>query len=170
MQVNWNAHRFSGGALALDMANTVVLRGDAGRTFDRFERWEEIGRFAEAASRFRADELGGRRVVADAAQEKHPAIVSLREAVDRCFREAVFSGSRCGRDRPGRAVRRSGDADPARHGGGDLGAFAGRAGGPGQDPHLQELPLAVRRPQPQFQPAVVRHDRLRQPQQGKAAL
>jgi dihydrofolate reductase len=29
MAVSWTQHRFSGGALALDAANTVVLRGDA---------------------------------------------------------------------------------------------------------------------------------------------
>ncbi|MGE0500479.1 MAG: CGNR zinc finger domain-containing protein [Rhizobiaceae bacterium] len=92
MQVNWNAHRFSGGALALDIANTVVLRGDPEQTFDRFERPEEIVRFAEAASRFRAEELCGRRVVADV-DTRHATIVALREAVDRCFRGSALSGS-----------------------------------------------------------------------------
>ena len=37
MPVVWNKHRFSGGLLILDATNTVVLRGDAARSFDRFE-------------------------------------------------------------------------------------------------------------------------------------
>ena len=60
MAVAWTRHRFSGGTLALDTANTVVLRGDPLRSFDRFDDPAEIARFAEAASRFRGDELAGR--------------------------------------------------------------------------------------------------------------
>ena len=65
MAVEWNAHRFSGGALALDVANTVVLRVDPTRCFDRFADPHEIGRFAEAAEVMRADELRGRRLIVD---------------------------------------------------------------------------------------------------------
>ncbi len=36
MAVEWTEHRFAGGALALDTANTVVMRGDP-RGFDRFD-------------------------------------------------------------------------------------------------------------------------------------
>ena len=46
MAVSWTKHRFAGGALVLDTANTVVLRGDPSRTFDRFEDPAEIARFA----------------------------------------------------------------------------------------------------------------------------
>jgi predicted RNA-binding Zn ribbon-like protein len=52
MTVSWIPHRFVGGVLALDTANTVVLRIDPQRTFDRFEDTAEIGRFAEAAALF----------------------------------------------------------------------------------------------------------------------
>ncbi|RWE00938.1 MAG: hypothetical protein EOS61_29135, partial [Mesorhizobium sp.] len=64
MTVSWTPHRFTGGILALDTANTVVLRNDPERTFDRFDDPAEIARFAEAASGFRAAELGGRRLEA----------------------------------------------------------------------------------------------------------
>jgi predicted RNA-binding Zn ribbon-like protein len=36
MAVAWTPHRFTGGLLALDTTNTVVLRGDAEKSFDRF--------------------------------------------------------------------------------------------------------------------------------------
>ena len=37
MTVSWTPHRFTGGILALDTANTVVLRDDPEKTFDRFD-------------------------------------------------------------------------------------------------------------------------------------
>lgn len=89
MPVSWTQHRFSGGALALDAANTVVLRGDPGKTFDRFAEPEEIARFAEAASIFRAGELGGRRVEAKSPHRIAPVVLAIRESTDRLFREAV---------------------------------------------------------------------------------
>lgn len=89
MPVSWTPHRFSGGALALDVANTVVLRGDPDKTFDRFAEPEEIARFAEAASIFRAEELGGRRIEAMSPHGIAPVVVAIREATDRLFREAV---------------------------------------------------------------------------------
>ncbi|KQZ12694.1 MULTISPECIES: CGNR zinc finger domain-containing protein [unclassified Mesorhizobium] len=89
MPVSWTSHRFSGGALALDAANTVVLRGDPDKTFDRFAEPEEIARFAEAASIFRSEELGGRRVEAASPRRIAPVVLAIREATDRLFREAV---------------------------------------------------------------------------------
>ena len=53
MTVAWTKHRFSGGLLVLDAANTVVLRGDPGNSFDRFADPSEIERFTEAASTYR---------------------------------------------------------------------------------------------------------------------
>lgn len=93
MAIEWNAHRFSGGVLALDVANTVVLRGDAERGFDRFSDVKEIGRFADAASVFRAEELRGRRLDVSDAQRIGPLVIALREATDRLFRDAVGQGS-----------------------------------------------------------------------------
>lgn len=89
MTVSWIPHRFTGGALALDTANTVVLRGDAARTFDRFEDTAEIARFAEAAGTFRAAELGGRALAVPSSLTIAPVVLSIREATDRLFRGAA---------------------------------------------------------------------------------
>jgi predicted RNA-binding Zn ribbon-like protein len=93
MAVTWTQHRFSGGALALDVANTVVLRGDAARTFDRFDDPVEIARFTEAASDFRAEELGGRALAVADPHRIAPTVVAIREATDRLFRGAASEGS-----------------------------------------------------------------------------
>lgn len=93
MTVSWIPHRFSGGLLALDTANTMVLRGDAARSFDRFADPVEIARFAEAASVFRADELGGRRLEAADPGNIAPVVLSIREATDRLFRACAREGT-----------------------------------------------------------------------------
>jgi predicted RNA-binding Zn ribbon-like protein len=93
MAIVWNRHRFSGGVLALDTTNTVVLRGNAARSFDRFEHPVEIGRFAAAASGFRAAELGGRGLVFDPSEAGATRVVALREAADRLFRQAAAGGA-----------------------------------------------------------------------------
>ncbi|RWE25192.1 hypothetical protein, partial [Mesorhizobium sp.] len=93
MTVSWTPHRFTGGILALDAANTVVLRNDPQKTFDRFDDPAEIVRFAQAASGFRAAELGGRRLEAGAPDRIAPLVLSIREATDRLFRHAVAQGA-----------------------------------------------------------------------------
>jgi predicted RNA-binding Zn ribbon-like protein len=100
MTVSWIPHRFAGGLLALDTANTVVLRIDPEKTFDRFGDVAEIARFAEAASTFRAVELGGRRLQARAPDRIAPLVVSIRETVDRLFRNAAREGVVDTRDLP----------------------------------------------------------------------
>jgi len=91
MAVLWNRHRFSGGVLVLDTTNTVVLRGDEARSFDRFADTGEIARFAEAAGTFRAAELGGRQMVFDVFDAAAKRVIELREAADAFFRRAVLS-------------------------------------------------------------------------------
>jgi predicted RNA-binding Zn ribbon-like protein len=93
MTVSWTPHRFTGGILALDTANTVVLRNDPERTFDRFDNPAEIARFAEAATGFRAAELGGRKLNAHEPGDIKPTVVSIREATDRLFRHAVSNSA-----------------------------------------------------------------------------
>jgi predicted RNA-binding Zn ribbon-like protein len=93
MAVAWTKHRFSGGVLALDTANTVVLRGDPARSFDRFDDAAEIARFAEAAQGFRAEELAGRPLAAPRPDRIAGTVIAIREATDRLFRAAVHSGS-----------------------------------------------------------------------------
>lgn len=93
MTVSWIQHRFAGGVLALDTANTVVLRGDPDRGFDRFEDRSEITRFAEAASAFRTTELGGRRLEAHEPERIAPVVLEIRETTDRLFRGAARDGT-----------------------------------------------------------------------------
>jgi predicted RNA-binding Zn ribbon-like protein len=93
MTVAWTPHRFTGGLLALDAANTVVLRGDPERTFDRFDNPVEIARFADAASDFRATELGDRRLTVSSPSAIAPIVLSIRETTDRLFRGAVSKGA-----------------------------------------------------------------------------
>src|SRR5262245_44689348 len=92
MAVSWTPHRFSGGALALDVANTVVLRNDPERVFDRFDETAEIVRFAEAATVHRKREIGGRTLSVDIADTRRK-VLAIRDATDRLFREAA-PGSR----------------------------------------------------------------------------
>lgn len=100
MTVAWTPHRFTGGLLALDTANTVVLRGDPERTFDRFDDPAEITRFADAASGFRAAELGNRPLAAPSPETIAPVVLSIRETTDRLFRRAVSKGAVATADLP----------------------------------------------------------------------
>ena len=122
MAVAWTPHRFSGGCLALDAANTVVHRDKPEKRFDRFAEAEEIARFAEAASRHRADEWAGRRLhVADPGRAG-ARVVALREATDHLFRRASAEG-RVPADALPDFLRRTADsleAAPATDGGGPL--------------------------------------------------
>lgn len=93
MAVSWTAHRFSGGNLALDTTNTVVLRGEPARSFDRFDDVGEIARFAAVASGFRALELGGRVLSAPEPRMIAGTVLEIREATDRLFRRGVEDGA-----------------------------------------------------------------------------
>ena len=93
MAVSWTAHRFSGGNLALDTTNTVVMRGDASRSFDRFADVGEIARFAAVASGYRAAELGGRALSAPEPGAIAGTVIGIREATDRLFRRSVTYGA-----------------------------------------------------------------------------
>jgi len=86
METIWTAHRFSGDALVLNVANSVVLRNDAARTFDRFADPDEIVRFAAAAERFCAGEVGGRPLKVAEPVAARPRVIALREAADAFFR------------------------------------------------------------------------------------
>jgi predicted RNA-binding Zn ribbon-like protein len=91
MTVAWTAHRFSGGVLALDTTNTVVLRCDPARRFDRFDDPAEIARFAAAASVFRRQEIGRPLTVADA-DAVAGTVRALRESTDALFRAPAGGG------------------------------------------------------------------------------
>jgi predicted RNA-binding Zn ribbon-like protein len=92
MTFTWTQHRFSGGALALDVANSVILRFDAGRRIDRYSDPVALSDFATAANRFSAEkELFG--TLEPVALENRDAFLDLREATDRHFRARVLGGS-----------------------------------------------------------------------------
>lgn len=93
MAVAWTPHRFAGGRLILDLANTVVLRGDNARGFDRLDDRSEIARFASAASRMRSEELGARPLVVDDVDAAAERIIGFREAADLLFRTAATDGA-----------------------------------------------------------------------------
>lgn len=93
MAVQWTKHRFSGGSLILDTTNTVVLRGDPVRSFDRFADPAEIECFARAAATHRSAELGGKPLTFACSKAATGRVVGLREAADRLFRSAVETGA-----------------------------------------------------------------------------
>ncbi|OCJ18232.1 hypothetical protein A6U87_04880 [Rhizobium sp. AC44/96] len=92
MSFSWTAHRFSGGALALDVANSVILRHDDERRVDRFAAPEQLEAFPEAATEFCVERtLFGD--IAPVASENQSNFLALREATDRYFRKRVSTGS-----------------------------------------------------------------------------
>ncbi len=90
MIFSWTPHRFVGGALALDVANSVILRMDAARSIDRFAVPEQLQAFAQAACELSAErELFG--CLQPVQEECRAAFFAFREAVDAHFR-AVAQG------------------------------------------------------------------------------
>ena len=95
MSFAWTAHRFSGGALALDVANSVIMRHDTSRSIDRCAANEQFESFPEAAAEVCADRaLFGE--VLPVAPENRRNFIALREATDRYFRQRVLNGNEDG--------------------------------------------------------------------------
>lgn len=92
MTFTWTPHRFSGGALALDVANTVILRGDVDRSIDRFASSEQIESFCEAAVAMCAEREGMPTALRPPPVESEDVLIDLREATDRYFRTAIATG------------------------------------------------------------------------------
>jgi predicted RNA-binding Zn ribbon-like protein len=90
MSFSWTPHRFSGGALALDVANSVILRHDEERCIDRFEAPGQMESFPKAAVNFCAERaLFGD--IAPVRPENKTGFIGLREAIDRYFRARVLA-------------------------------------------------------------------------------
>jgi predicted RNA-binding Zn ribbon-like protein len=88
MSFSWTPHRFSGGALALDVANSVILRHDEMRRIDRFEAPGQMESFPKAAANFSAERaLFGD--IAPVRPENRTGFLRLREAIDGYFRARV---------------------------------------------------------------------------------
>lgn len=89
MSFTWTPHRFSGGALALDVANSVILRFDKNRRTDRFAEPAQIEDFVPAAQEFCAEKaLFGELM--PIAPGNRDAFMWLREATDSYFRDRVL--------------------------------------------------------------------------------
>lgn len=114
MSADWNAHRFSGGPLALCAANSVIWRSDPARRVDRFAEPAGISRFAEAANVYCAGELANERVAtADA-----DAVTDIRETIDSLFRKAASGDGRPDEKRLGKLLVQAGRAMIAANTGG----------------------------------------------------
>ncbi|NRP71079.1 hypothetical protein ILFOPFJJ_01962 [Ensifer psoraleae] len=93
MTFTWTEHRFSGGVLALDVANSVVLRFDPERRVDRFADAAAMDSFADAANRYgvERDRFG---MLVPARPENRGSLIGLREATDRHFRARALAEDR----------------------------------------------------------------------------
>ena len=89
MTFSWTPHRFSGGALALDVANSVILRFDRDRSIDRFAIEEQFAAFPAAAEQFCAERALFGSIAPVEASNIH-GFLRLREAIDRHFRAQVL--------------------------------------------------------------------------------
>ncbi|MFD1329481.1 CGNR zinc finger domain-containing protein [Mycoplana ramosa] len=118
MTFSWTPHRFSGGALALDVANSVVLRSDPARRIDRYDDAKTMDAFAGGANHYCAERAWTGPLV-PVAPERRAAFLSLREAIDDHFRaEARGEGT------PAQlALLLEAIADTLRHSGGRAGAL-----------------------------------------------
>jgi len=88
MAFEWTAHRFSGGALAFDLANTIILRHDAEKRRDRLVGPDDARRFAAAAAMWCAERpaIGSKDFLSDG---DFPLLLALREAIDEHFRRVA---------------------------------------------------------------------------------
>ena len=89
MDFSWTSHRFSGGALALDVANSVILRSDPVTRRDRFAVPSQLNAFPAAAQKFCAE----RALFGDLGPlkpENEAAFLDLREAIDAYFRQRIL--------------------------------------------------------------------------------
>jgi predicted RNA-binding Zn ribbon-like protein len=89
MSFTWTPHRFVGGALALDVANSVILRHDAEARRDRFAVAEQLQAFPEAALHLSAERQDF-PALQPVPEERCDAFLNLREAIDRYFRSRTL--------------------------------------------------------------------------------
>ena len=92
MTFQWTPHRFTGGALALDVANSVILRFDDHRRTDRFGVPSQLDAFPAAASALSA-ERGEFPTLAPVARQHEKSFIALRESIDAHFRHRTLSGA-----------------------------------------------------------------------------
>ncbi len=88
MRFSWNQHRFSGGLLALDVANSVILRHDKAQRRDRFADVAAFAGFADGANRYCGERLRFAAPVAVNGSVRS-RFLELRESIDLHFRCVV---------------------------------------------------------------------------------
>lgn len=77
--------------MALDVANSVILRGDEAQSLDRFSVPEQIESFCEAAIELSAErECFG--LLQPPPPQQQMTLIDLREATDRYFRSTIMNG------------------------------------------------------------------------------
>lgn len=91
MTFHWTPHRFTGGALALDVANSVILRFDESRRTDRFAVPSQLSAFPAAASALSAERDEFPRL-APVSDQHQPGFIALRESIDAHFRHRTRQG------------------------------------------------------------------------------
>ena len=92
MTFEWTAHRFSGGALAFDLVNTIVCRNQPDKRIDRLSGSEAVATFAKAAARFRSGEIADVAISASETLSANQNLLGLREAIDGYFRPVIIGG------------------------------------------------------------------------------
>lgn len=77
--------------MALDVANSVILRFDHEKSVDRFAVSEQLDSFCEAATRLSAErDIFPTLAPPSATSRRH--LIDLREATDRYFRQLIETG------------------------------------------------------------------------------
>jgi predicted RNA-binding Zn ribbon-like protein len=88
MSFSWTPHRFSGGALALDIANSVIMRHDSAQLTDRFADKADFAAFPAAATRLCA-ERDIAASLAPLAHDQRKPLIALRETLDALLRHRI---------------------------------------------------------------------------------
>lgn len=89
MTFTWTPHRFSGGALALDVANTIILRMDPLERRDRFEDPVKFATFVPAAQALCAERDLAAQLL-PVRPDNGRRFIQLREAIDAYFRNRTL--------------------------------------------------------------------------------
>lgn len=92
MTFHWTPHRFSGGALALDVANSVILRFDEIRRTDRFAVASQLEAFPAAASKLSAERQDF-PPLAPPSRDHRDRFLALRDSIDAHFRHRTLHGA-----------------------------------------------------------------------------
>jgi predicted RNA-binding Zn ribbon-like protein len=123
MIFEWTAHRFSGGALAFDLVNTVVCRNQPAKRIDRLSEPEAVAAFALAATKFCVTETGASVIAGPETTAAHWILLGLREAVDGYFRPLI-GGETTSKGSLSALFAAAAIASDSRKGTGNLGALA----------------------------------------------